>query len=208
MKLQSRQLRTEFPKQVINLSGLKPRAMAKLANVHVIDWLNRAKSAGAHRVVEIIGLVQHATAIIEEAGLAATIEKRESFGNRLQAVVLNLNAAVLHYQWRARIRLYGSSLVREYVFSGRNKDRQETAAVAFLFENLPLVHRIRRCRECRRWFFAVTEHQKYCGDNCRKRHSQRGEEFLEKRRRYMRDYRRHERERDMRAKKMAGRVSK
>ena len=59
----------------------------------------------------------------------------------------------------------------------------ETTAVAFLIENLALVHRVRRCVECQRWFLRITEHQKYCGDNCRKRHAAHGEEFLEKRRR-------------------------
>jgi hypothetical protein len=79
----------------------------------------------------------------------------------------------------------------------------EVIAVAFLIENLALVHRIRRCLECRRWFFAITEHQKYCGDNCRKRHAARGDEFLEKRRTYMRDYRQRQKAADMPSTKLA-----
>ncbi len=75
--------------------------------------------------------------------------------------------------------------------------------MAFLIENLALVHRIRRCLECQRWFFAITEHQKYCGDNCRKRHAARGEEFLEKRRIYMRDYRQKQKAADIRASNLA-----
>jgi hypothetical protein len=62
------------------------------------------------------------------------------------------------------------------------------------------LHCLRRCRQCQQWFFAFTDHQKYCNDNCRKRHAAYGESFKEKRRIYMRDYRRREKAEDEAAK--------
>jgi hypothetical protein len=82
--------------------------------------------------------------------------------------------------------------------------------MAWLLDHIDTVHRIRRCRlqECRQWFFAVTDHQKYCGDRCRKRDAAHGESFKEKRRIYMRKYRVEEAERNERAKRLAKGKSK
>jgi hypothetical protein len=210
MKSQDRQLRTswaQLAKRHIRLSGLKPRDMVRWANLNLIDWLNKAneaQSASVQRVIEIIGLARQASRIIEEVRQASTSEERRLCSVRLHPVMLKLNAALLRYECKAVVYLYGSALWGQYLFSARTRDRRETVAVAFLFENLALVHRIRRCLECRRWFFAITEHQKYCGDGCRKRHAARGEEFLEKRRSYMREYRRREKARDLHVKRLAG----
>jgi hypothetical protein len=69
-------------------------------------------------------------------------------------------------------------------------------------DHVDAVHRIRRCHrlQCRKWFFAKTDHQKYCGDNCRQRDAAQGDSFKEKRRIYMKKYRREEAARDKRSK--------
>lgn len=69
-----------------------------------------------------------------------------------------------------------------------------------------LLQRIRRCRQCKAWFCAVTEHQASCGDNCRKKFSSTSAEFKNKRRLYMRDYRRRVIELDQRAKQKAQQI--
>ncbi len=86
----------------------------------------------------------------------------------------------------------------------------ENRAVQWIVHNISAVHRIRRCHrpQCRKWFFAVTEHQKYCGENCRKRDAQQGPEFKKKRAEYMKKYRREEEEREARAKRLAKGKSK
>jgi hypothetical protein len=78
-------------------------------------------------------------------------------------------------------------------------------AIQWIVDHIDAVHRIRRCHrlQCRKWFFAVTEHQKYCGDNCRQRDASQGESFKEKRRIYMKKYRSEEAERDALAKRLA-----
>jgi hypothetical protein len=48
--------------------------------------------------------------------------------------------------------------------------------------------RIRRCRQCGSWFFAHSSHQEFCKTSCRIKHFAGSEKFKEKRRKYMRDY--------------------
>lgn len=52
-----------------------------------------------------------------------------------------------------------------------------------------LLERLRVCDEpnCKRWFFAMTNHQRYCAGACRIRHVARSQSFKEKRARYMRE---------------------
>ena len=45
----------------------------------------------------------------------------------------------------------------------------------------------RKCADCSRWFYARTEHQRYCADRCRRHYSASSPEFKEKRARYMRE---------------------
>ena len=67
------------------------------------------------------------------------------------------------------------------------------------------LYRLRRCQrtECRRWFFAQTDWQKYCSRNCRQLEAAQGRTFKERRRAYMRVYRSKEKARDLTAKKLA-----
>lgn len=62
--------------------------------------------------------------------------------------------------------------------------------------------RFRHCAHCSEWFYAMTDHQRYCGINCRQKAHAASAEFREKRARYMREkYRPREKELDQRAKK-------
>ena len=84
---------------------------------------------------------------------------------------------------------------------------ESLAAWTFLNESAEgRINRFRRCVHCARWFYAITDHQKYCAARCRvKEHSQ-GEEFRKKRARYMREkYRPALREYEASAKRLAGR---
>jgi hypothetical protein len=51
---------------------------------------------------------------------------------------------------------------------------------------------IRSCRNCGQWFYAVTNHQSHCSDRCRQQFHSRDRSFKEKRRLYMRRYRKDE----------------
>jgi predicted nucleic acid-binding Zn ribbon protein len=58
---------------------------------------------------------------------------------------------------------------------------------------------IRCCRNCRQWFYAITNHQTSCSDRCRQQFHSKDKRFKENRRLYMRRYRNAEKERELRA---------
>ena len=60
--------------------------------------------------------------------------------------------------------------------------------------------RFRQCDHCSKWFYAITDHQRYCGVNCRQKSHATSMEFREKRARYMREkYRPQEKQREQKA---------
>jgi len=60
------------------------------------------------------------------------------------------------------------------------------------------LHRLHKCRNCSKWFYAVTDHQLHCSDTCRKQFASRDPKFKERRRRYMASRRREEKESEKR----------
>jgi hypothetical protein len=62
--------------------------------------------------------------------------------------------------------------------------------------------RIRNCRNCGQWFYAVTGHQTSCTDRCRQQFHSMDTTFKEKRRLYMRKYRKNEKGLDLSAIKL------
>ncbi len=85
----------------------------------------------------------------------------------------------------------------------------ETLWLGFVLELLESgnLHRLRRCQrnECRRWFYAGTEWQKYCSRNCRQREAAQSEVFKENRKLYMHHYRQNEKRQELRAREQAKR---
>jgi hypothetical protein len=58
-------------------------------------------------------------------------------------------------------------------------------------------HRLRKCRNCSKWYYGQTDHQVHCSDNCRKQFATRDPRFKERRRLYMAALRREEKSRDL-----------
>lgn len=56
----------------------------------------------------------------------------------------------------------------------------------------------RNCRECKKWFVAGADHQVSCSPKCRQQFASQTESYKERRRKYMKEHRRKERERDKR----------
>jgi hypothetical protein len=130
----------------------------------------------------------------------------QALNKQLNKVLTELNSLARRYRWHPFIRHMGFEMTSFDVtesWEGRGTDRTwETRAIWWLCGNrAKWIDYFRQCRDCKRWFFALVEHQSYCGDRCRKRHASQSEEFKEKRRSYMRTYRRAEGERDRHAKK-------
>ncbi len=59
--------------------------------------------------------------------------------------------------------------------------------------------RFKKCDECGLWFYAKTEHQRFCKDSCRKKYASISAEYRMKRKLYMRGYRRRDKELDKHA---------
>lgn len=203
--------------------------MSRLADKFVIQLLNLKPNLVTERLTGIIELCSTAIHLTERIshfsiqGTASDVELREE----RYSILMELNARLSEYEWNPVVR--NSVTVNSYFHIGFEagpnpvlvKPRRfgehpnfntpsgaaffENRAVQWIVQNIGAVHRIRRCHrsECRKWFFAATDHQKYCDDPCRKREASQGESFKEKRRLYMKKYRDDESKREARAKLLA-----
>ncbi|MHB2007654.1 MAG: hypothetical protein ACYCOX_06350 [Acidobacteriaceae bacterium] len=176
------------------------------------------------RLIELCRDAIHLTERITQFPAHRTPEE-VALRNERHAVSVELNSRLSKYRWSPVVlnSMTVNSYFHIHFVAGPNPvltedDRNapsstaslEHTAVEWIVGNIGAVHRIRRCHrsQCRKWFFAVRDHQKYCGHNCRQADNAQGESFKEKRRTYMSDYRKKESGREARAKQLAGGKSK
>ena len=177
----------------------------------VISLLNMERSPGVRRVAELVEAFRRAARLMESINAS-------SGSGREQPIAVNaleeINTRLSKFQWLPAI--FGVPQpephfkVHYLMFIGKSNDAAlalEHYAVQWIVDHVDEVHRLRRChmKECRKWFFAKTDHQKYCSKpaTCRQKDAAKGEAFKERRRLYMKVYRREEAERDARAKRLA-----
>lgn len=113
------------------------------------------------------------------------------------------------YRWSPTLRAGGfHDLGQRFIWSTRNEGQNwENWAVFWLFwhsETSGLTPspalRIRQCRQCNRWFYAITDHQQHCSAACRQKFHASSSEFRAKRAKYMKErYRPEERRRELEA---------
>jgi hypothetical protein len=84
---------------------------------------------------------------------------------------------------------YAVSTSNEDSLSDANYDERLSAYLLIDELREGRIERFRRCEECTKWFFAVTIHQKFCSDNCRKKYASKSDEYRRKRAIFMRKYR-------------------
>lgn len=90
-------------------------------------------------------------------------------------VVTSLRNALTRYQWTSRVdpTPEGWRVIASFDRGLPKDDVWEYEAVRDLLDTVPHLGkrpRIRRCTECRKWFFAaMREDQQYCGGICRQR---------------------------------------
>jgi hypothetical protein len=204
----------EVAKRTIVQSGLSPSAMSRWAEINVIWLLNGKPSRVRERVTWIVDACQQVIRLDQQLKLSTTPGAKDTLFREVSKTMKDLHSRVATYRCVPLVR-YTAEPDRcfdvQYQFLAASEGaKPECVAVAWLMDHIHAVHRIRRCRhaECRKWFFAVTDHQKYCGDRCRKRDAAQGESFKEKRRIYMRKYRSEEPERNARSLRLARGESK
>jgi hypothetical protein len=191
----------------IHLSGLNPAKMAQWVRRNLIGLLNDRPSAASRRITEIVDLIREGGRLAEESRNAPNENAYREKIRQLNRVLDVLNIRLAKYKARPEVMASpgsGAPLMADYRFSrGTKGEQRERMAIGFAITFISMVHRIRRCQECRAWFFAITEHQKYCGNNCRQRHASQSEVFKLRRARYMREkYRPAQKEQDSKVKKL------
>jgi hypothetical protein len=105
-----------------------------------------------------------------------------------------LNELLSQYRWSPRM-----NIGKGYVFerrthlprSRRTAHFRECMAIDWLLRDAELgrMYRYKVCPECKKWFYTLTDHQRFCGDPCRKRYASHSDEYKTKRCEYMRRYR-------------------
>ncbi len=180
----------------------------------VIQLLNMKGNASTKRVAEVVEACQLVSRRMESIKFSSGPNSEQHV--QANNAIASLNARLGRYKWYPYV--LGSMGAEShfkvlYLIVVKSHDTAlalEHYAIPWVVNHLDVVSRIRRChlQQCRKWFFAKTDHQKYCGGNCRQRDAAQGESFKEKRRLYMRKYRSAEAEQDARSKRLAKGKSK
>lgn len=184
---------SEAAKRTIKDAGLSPRAMSRWAEQHIIRLLNQKPNGATERVTWIVEACQRVIQLDQAMKLASGLGPDwKALDAELNEIMEELYARVSKFRCVPRV-MYLAAPDRcfdvQYHVVVTKETASEGKAMAWLLDHIDTVHRIRRCRlqECRQWFFAVTDHQKYCRDTCRKRDASKGESFKKKRAAYMRE---------------------
>jgi hypothetical protein len=214
--------------------GATSKEMKKRADREVIALLNSKSNSVQKRITRLVELCRNAIQLTERITQCPAPRTPEEVALRDEGhvVSLELNTRLSKYKWSPVVlnSMTVDSYFHIHFVAGPNPVMSdvdpyskrmdlstptgaaflENKAVEWIVRNIGAVHRIRRCHrsQCRKWFFAVTDHQRYCGDTCRKRDARTGDEFKERRRLYMKKYRSAEAERDARSKRIAKGKSK
>ena len=154
----------------------------------VVGGLNAGKemsatvgtSASTHcfeRVSRLIVLLQRANLLLQRSHRRAR--------PKCEGLIRELNRLSERYKWSPSYRASATGLSLSWHFPDQ-QSWEDTAVwwIRRLVENHTL-HRLRRCSQCQTWFYAATEHQRFCCEKCRKKHASESPIFKEKRRRYM-----------------------
>jgi hypothetical protein len=196
----------------VKRAGISPSRIFELPDQSVdlvIEFLKMESTPAAKSFAELVEACRRVSQLME------SIKESSAPNGKQSAEVYNalngINTRLFAYQWHPAVFGHmgaGSHFKVHYAMLAKGSDpvsAMEQYAIQWIVDHIDAVHRIRRCRlpQCRKWFFAKTDHQKYCGDNCRQRDASQGESFKEKRRIYMKKYRSEEAERDARAKRLA-----
>jgi hypothetical protein len=126
--------------------------------------------------------------------------------DELVQIFIHLKQSLRRYRWGPKVELFGIglSILTDYGPSGSTKEWENWCVEGIMqFAEAGILSFFRRCRQCGEWLEALPESRKYCGDNCRQKFASQSSEFKDKRRVYMRNYRKRERDRDERVRRLA-----
>jgi len=165
-----------------------PDPLAAEVDMILVGGLNAGKEIVANtrasasmkeykRVTRLIELFQKVHSLLP-------ISSRKS-RKKMDSLLCKLNSLSERYQWSPSYNLSdtGLSLSWRLPAPGRWEDRA-VWCIRRLVENRT-IHRLRPCSQCQSWFYGRTDHQRFCGETCRRKDASKSPVFKEKRRRYM-----------------------
>jgi len=96
-----------------------------------------------------------------------------------QAFFQTLKQRLSRYKWTPQVwpvHFYSLQLVWAYPLSNEEENWENQSVCWLIHQSTQgnrgslrsLISRFRQCKECNKWFYAVTEHQHFCGSKCRK----------------------------------------
>jgi hypothetical protein len=178
------------------------------ADIAGLGWLNDRPSKARLRVARLIELLKDAdlkTKNLRRAS-SSTIRSQENERDRrssLDTTLEGINDILGQYRGARAIWLNGADLEEIFCLDRKRLERDgyyytETIVINYALGLLRRgsIQRVRVCRECGKWHYAMTDHQLYCSSKCRQRSASHDSTFQERRREYMREYRKRERERE------------
>lgn len=216
---------------VVMYNGLLAREEANLRKLHTkreqrefdrggalvtgFDWLNERTSKARSRVVRLLELLQTADLLSKKLREANASLSRNPFhrteSDRLFSTLSAVDEILGLYRGTRMLWVTEQYELEEmFALDPRKLERDdnyyvETAVINYVLQLLRSgsIQRLRTCRECEKWFYAMTDHQRHCSDNCRQRFASHDQVFKERRREYMKKYRKKEHEQDRRLRQMS-----
>jgi hypothetical protein len=183
----------------------RPDPLSGLVSAIVLGGLNAWRDSreavgtsmsfkAGERVSRLIALFQRAHALLQTA--------TEKSRKECEGLVDELNSLSQRYKWSPAYLVSETGLCLTWQFP--DPENWEDISVAWIrrLVETHAIHKLRQCLHCQVWFYAVTEHQRFCAENCRKKHASKSAVFKEKRRRYMAEvYRPREKRKEERGKR-------
>lgn len=180
----------------------RPDPLSGVASVIVLGGLNAGRATreavgtsvsfkDRERVARLIELLQRAHSLLQ----TPTEKSRKECAGLLG----ELNSLSQGYKWSPGYRMSETGLSLSWQFP--DPENWEDISVWWIrrLVETHAIHRLRCCFQCQTWFYAATEHQRFCVEKCRKKHASESPIFKEKRRRYMAEtYRPREKEAEAR----------
>ena len=179
-------------------------ARAVGSEVGILAPVNRLpRSKRTRELLELVQILQE----IERVEVGLKEVQKQTSQNRKRGTLdafapihmyTNANHILSACRWSPRI---SHSRSRPNSFAWNAKTEKVDWENGFVFWILNLrasgeISLIRCCRNCGKWFYSVTSHQRYCSDRCRQQFHSKDKNFKDQRRLYMRRYRKDQRAQD------------
>lgn len=122
-----------------------------------------------------------------------------------ESISSKVNKILRQYQWSPGVAFSQKDLNMDFFPQFQSQHEREQVAVWLSLAKWRVgeIELFQSCPECHRWFYAKKSHQRFCRDMCRKRYASHSPEYKQKRRIFMRKYRKQQKELGARATRTA-----